>query len=404
MTMTRSRGTGCGTGCCPFWSVSSRRGLPASSRAKPRLPGPTKTSFRRVQSKSPVLSSYLVGTRPARTAPSSLMRMRSSRCIRALASRVARIALTTLAGGRQIGYGHIERLLALADGQASAVSLPGQRAVRLGERIRLERPRPAGLRELFSYSAVYTRRGPAGAAGVGSVGAPRRRCGRGRSGAGRGHARDTRGEPGGPSAGGQVAEARETAFVRPGCAVGGRSCRISSWIGKSPGTERDGVPLVVDGDDRIVWVVGHAVAEDFRVTDAFTRRVTLESKAVRRPRLNSTLKSLLFWMVLVVVGVLIWQFSDGLRPTPAHHPVLSVPAEGRGRGRRQRGDHRATRSPAAITATRGERRRQQVPHVRADAVRRPRQQARRARASASTPSPNRPARGRRCSTRGRRSC
>jgi cell division protease FtsH len=33
--------------------------------------------------------------------------------------------------------------------------------------------------------------------------------------------------------------------------------------------------------------------------------------------LNSTLKSLLFWMVLVVVGVLIWQFSVGLRPSPS---------------------------------------------------------------------------------------
>ena len=31
--------------------------------------------------------------------------------------------------------------------------------------------------------------------------------------------------------------------------------------------ERDGLPLVVDGRDRIVWVVGQAVAEDFRVTD-----------------------------------------------------------------------------------------------------------------------------------------
>src|SRR5207344_1300948 len=43
---------------------------------------------------------------------------------------------------------------------------------------------------------------------------------------------------------------------------------------------------------------------------ALARRDTLESKAVRRPRLNSTLKSLLFWMVLVVVGVLIWNFSN----------------------------------------------------------------------------------------------
>ena len=31
---------------------------------------------------------------------------------------------------------------------------------------------------------------------------------------------------------------------------------------------RDTVPLVVDGRDRIVWVVGQSVAEDFRVTDA----------------------------------------------------------------------------------------------------------------------------------------
>ena len=31
--------------------------------------------------------------------------------------------------------------------------------------------------------------------------------------------------------------------------------------------DRDAVPLVVDGRDRIVWVVGQSVAEDFRVTD-----------------------------------------------------------------------------------------------------------------------------------------
>ncbi len=36
---------------------------------------------------------------------------------------------------------------------------------------------------------------------------------------------------------------------------------------KVPRAERDRLPLVVDGSDRIVWVVGHTVAEDFRVTD-----------------------------------------------------------------------------------------------------------------------------------------
>ena len=37
---------------------------------------------------------------------------------------------------------------------------------------------------------------------------------------------------------------------------------------KVPRDERDALPLVVDGRDRIVWVVGQSVAEDFRVTDA----------------------------------------------------------------------------------------------------------------------------------------
>jgi tRNA(Ile)-lysidine synthase len=30
---------------------------------------------------------------------------------------------------------------------------------------------------------------------------------------------------------------------------------------------RDAVPIVVDDRDRIVWVAGHSISEDFRVTD-----------------------------------------------------------------------------------------------------------------------------------------
>src|SRR5690606_25438986 len=41
-----------------------------------------------------------------------------------------------------------------------------------------------------------------------------------------------------------------------------------------------------------------------------TWRDTLESKAVRRRSLNSTLKSVLFWMLLIVLGALIWSFSS----------------------------------------------------------------------------------------------
>src|SRR5918996_482420 len=49
---------------------------------------------------------------------------------------------------------------------------------------------------------------------------------------------------------------------------------------------------------------------------ARTGRDTLESKAVRRRRLNSTLKSLLFWIVLIVVGIMIWNFSTTFQRGP----------------------------------------------------------------------------------------
>ena len=36
---------------------------------------------------------------------------------------------------------------------------------------------------------------------------------------------------------------------------------------KVPRDRRDQVPLVVDQSDRIVWVAGHGIDDDFRVTD-----------------------------------------------------------------------------------------------------------------------------------------
>ena len=43
---------------------------------------------------------------------------------------------------------------------------------------------------------------------------------------------------------------------------------------------RDLVPLVVDEDDRIVWVAGHAIDEEFRVTDPAQAVIILRLKAV----------------------------------------------------------------------------------------------------------------------------
>ena len=50
--------------------------------------------------------------------------------------------------------------------------------------------------------------------------------------------------------------------------VGGRKKLQDFFVDrKVPREQRDTVPLVVDGQDRIVWVVGESVAEEFRVTD-----------------------------------------------------------------------------------------------------------------------------------------
>jgi len=46
---------------------------------------------------------------------------------------------------------------------------------------------------------------------------------------------------------------------------------------------RDTLPLVVDGEDRIVWVVGESVAEDFRVTDPSRGVLLLKARRLGGP-------------------------------------------------------------------------------------------------------------------------
>jgi tRNA(Ile)-lysidine synthase len=57
-------------------------------------------------------------------------------------------------------------------------------------------------------------------------------------------------------------------WMRP-AGMGGRRKKLQDLFvdRKIPRQKRDSVPLVVDGDDRIVWVVGEALSEEFRVTE-----------------------------------------------------------------------------------------------------------------------------------------
>ena len=52
---------------------------------------------------------------------------------------------------------------------------------------------------------------------------------------------------------------------------------------KVPRPDRHRVPLVLDGDGRIVWVVGHALGEAFRVTPASTSVVVLDFELLGGP-------------------------------------------------------------------------------------------------------------------------
>jgi tRNA(Ile)-lysidine synthase len=184
---------------------------------------------------------------------------------RALASRVAHHVLTSLGGARAIGSDHVDRLLALAETgrEGACVSLPGQYAQRLGTVIALRPGRGPENSNSFVFSLSipgevrWQRAGWAIAAETiqGSAGHLAAK---------------------GPEVGVSVAALALPLAIRsrrpgdrfhPLGAPGARKLQDFLVDRKVPRSERDVLPLVVDGRDRIVWVVGHSVGEDFRVVD-----------------------------------------------------------------------------------------------------------------------------------------
>ena len=182
----------------------------------------------------------------------------------AVASRVARIALARLARDRYIGFDHVEGLLALARlPEASALSLPGQEARRVGDRILLQRRFPVDFANSFRVplsipgEVLLGPQGWAVSVEVGSGAAettPNRLMVAVRS---EGMAL--------PLA---VRSRRRGDSLRPAGMRGRRKKLQDLFVDRKIARElRDAVPLVVDSDDRILWVVGETVAEDFRVTE-----------------------------------------------------------------------------------------------------------------------------------------
>ena len=193
----------------------------------------------------------------------------------ALARRVARAALVQGAGGRFVGFEHVEALRQLG-GTAGAgrVSLPGQVAARAGDRIRLtslDEARPPLAREAFAYALSVPGEVTVAEAEVvvtaAHAGVPDRAALSNRGGAVAIDATHLV-EPL------TVRGRRPGDRLRPLGAPGGRSVQDLFVDRKVPQAGRDRVPIVTDSKGRIVWIVGQTIAHEFRITDV-TRSVIL---------------------------------------------------------------------------------------------------------------------------------
>ncbi len=183
----------------------------------------------------------------------------------ALASRVARQALQRLAGPQFVGFDHVQRFLAFVETGAAgqAMSLPGQQAVHEGARVRLgpepERGGPVSnlARHLLPVpgEVILDRQGMVLSAGWTDSTQT----------AGSGDSVLIQGIPGGLAVRFRAPGDR---FQPPG--LGGRTKKLQDYLvdRKVARADRDFLPLVVDGDDRILWVVGHGVAEGVRAPAA----------------------------------------------------------------------------------------------------------------------------------------
>ena len=182
----------------------------------------------------------------------------------AIASRVVERGLRIAARGRFVGAGAIGRLLTFAHaGRPGArLSLPGCEAVHQGDRIRLGPAPPRGVypdtnsfRIPLSIPGEVVLTPQALALSAVPVDGLEALTGPGIA-------------PGGfVRVGGPLAvRSRRPGdrFQPPG--LGGRSKKLQDYFvdRKVARETRDLVPLVVDADDRIIWVVGHGFSEAFR--------------------------------------------------------------------------------------------------------------------------------------------
>jgi tRNA(Ile)-lysidine synthase len=197
-------------------------------------------------------------------------------------SRVLKRALQDVAGERFTGFDQIDRLRAMASPDGPAVAdLPGVRAERLGGRLRLTRKaanEPAGFGSWNNFRYPLSIPGEVLVPEAGCrIEAERvaRAVGKGQE-----LPLAARGETAVIDAAGlsdtlSVRGRRQGDSFRP-LGLSGRKKLQDFFVDrKVPRARRDRVPIVVDEQDRIIWVAGHAISEEFRVSDRTQSMVVL---------------------------------------------------------------------------------------------------------------------------------
>jgi tRNA(Ile)-lysidine synthase len=207
----------------------------------------------------------------------------------ALSSRIVLQALTVSSHGRFVGFEHVDEVLRLASAaDGASADLPGQRATRRGDVITLDPPaartregnrgRPNSFRVPLSIPGEVTLDNQGWAVSAHRLDSIEFRDGFG------------------PARGLEVAIAADPVLLplairsrrrgdrfRP-LGMGHRK-KLQDFLvdRKIPREIRDSLPLVVDGEDRIVWVVGESVAEDFRVTEPSRGVLLLKARRLGGP-------------------------------------------------------------------------------------------------------------------------
>ena len=203
----------------------------------------------------------------------------------ALAWRVLLRAMREAAGGRLIGFDHVQQAWDAVTAGGSAFDAPGHRVERTGSFVVLTsrpagstgRPRSAATGSITAFRYTLPVPGEVTIAEIGCVISALVDT----SGVARPRADDASAVvPLEMVAGGlAVRNRRQGDRLKPSPA-GHRKLQDLFVDRKVPREARDRIPLVVDGADRIVWVPGHAIDREFHVIDPLQAVVILRLKGV----------------------------------------------------------------------------------------------------------------------------